>query len=204
MDGEVKHLSICSQIIKIAFLEQFAMDTPEAAIGTYAPDFELPGVDGAVHHLSRYLERFRAVGVVVMCNHCPYVQRYLERLKQLQTEFQSQGFTLIGINANDDRQYPQDSFDQMKRFATERGLNFPYLRDVTQDVARSFGATCTPQVFLLDRQGIIRYSGAIDDSPQDAAAVRQAYLRDAILQLLQTERVEQATTHAIGCSVKWR
>ncbi len=177
------------------------MGTP---INSYAPDFELPGVDEEVHHLARYLEKFRAIGVVFMCNHCPYVQLYLNRLKELQAEFQDQGVTLIGINANDANQYPDDSFENMKAFATNNQLNFPYIRDVAQDVAESFGASQTPEVFLLDQDGKLRYKGLIDDNADDAGAVQVSYLRSAIAQLLSDESVEPTTTDAIGCSIKWR
>lgn len=172
-------------------------------IGDYAPDFELPGVDGTVHHLTQYLQQFRAVGVIIMCNHCPYVQMYLERLKQIQADFGDQAFTLVGINPNDDQQFPEDGFEPMKSFAAEKQLNFPYLRDVTQDVARSFGAERTPQAFLIDQSGVLRYSGGIDDQPQAAAAVQAPYLRDAILQLLAGDEIRLTQTEAIGCSVKW-
>lgn len=173
-------------------------------IGHYAPDFELPGVDDTVHHLARYLEKFQAVGVVIMCNHCPYVHLYLDRLKQIQSDFQSQSFTLIGINANDDQQYPTDSFEKMKTFAQEKSLNFPYLRDVTQEVAQSFAAERTPEIFLIDRSGIICYNGAVDDHPQNPDAVQVNYARDAIAQLLSNQAVVNSATKAIGCSVKWR
>lgn len=173
-------------------------------IGHYAPDFELPGVDDTVHHLARYLEKFQAVGVVIMCNHCPYVHLYLDRLKQIQSDFQSQSFTLIGINANDDQQYPTDSFEKMKTFAQEKSLNFPYLRDVTQEVAQSFAAERTPEIFLIDRSGVICYNGAVDDHPQNPDAVQVNYARDAIAQLLSNQAVVNSATKAIGCSVKWR
>jgi peroxiredoxin len=178
------------------------MEKTGTPIGGYAPDFELPGTDGSVHHLARYLEKFRAVGVIVMCNHCPYVQMYIDRLKQIQSAFQTQSFTLVGINGNDDDL--QNSFEQMKAFATERQLNFPYLRDVTQDVVQSLGATRTPEVFLLDQAGILRYCGSIDDNPQNSQAVQAHYLRDAIVQLLSGTEVTPSFTAAIGCSVKWR
>ncbi|WP_416672728.1 thioredoxin family protein [Egbenema bharatensis] len=174
-----------------------------AVIGHYAPDFELPGTDGSVHHLAKYLQTFRAIGVVIMGNHCPYVQSYLDRLKCIQTEFFHQGVTLIGINPNDDNQCPEDSFDAMKSFVIEHQLNFPYLRDVTQDVAQGFGAKWTPEVFLIDQAGLIRYGGAIDDSPQTPDAVTVRYLRDAIEQLL-AGRGEVGSTTAVGCPVKWR
>jgi peroxiredoxin len=179
------------------------MEKTGTPVGSYAPDFELPGTDGMVHHLARYLETV-AVGVIFMCNHCPYVHLYLNRLKQIQADFQNQGFTLIGINANDDQRYPDDSFENMKRFVAEQQLNFPYLRDVTQDVAKTFGAERTPEAFLIDRSGILRYSGLIDDHAQDPGAVRVNYLRDAIAQLLLNGSVTVPSTHAVGCSVKWR
>jgi len=174
------------------------------AIGGYAPDFELPGIDNSVHHLARYLQKFRAVGVVFMCNHCPYVQLYLARLKEVQAEFTTQGFTLIGINPNDAEQFPADSFDNMKTFGEKHTLNFPYLRDVTQDVAHSFGATKTPQVFLINQAGILCYSGQIDDNPDRPEAVNHAYLRAAIAQILRGTPVTPASTEPIGCSIKWR
>lgn len=179
------------------------MEKTGTPIGSYAPDFELPGIDDKVHHLSRYLERYRAIGVVFMCNHCPYVQLYLDRLIEIQAEFQERGFTLIGINANDAFQYPEDSFENMKILAAHR-LNFPYLRDTTQDVARCFGATKTPEVYLIDNAGIVRYSGGIDDNPQEPEAVRVHYLRDAIACLLQGNTITPESTDAVGCSVKWR
>lgn len=180
------------------------MEMTGTPIGSYAPDFELPGIDDQVHHLARYLEKYRAVGVVFMCNHCPYVRLYLDRLKQIQADFLEQGVTLIGINANDALQYPDDSFENMKVFAEENQLNFPYIRDVTQDVALCFGAQKTPEVFLLDSQGIVCYRGQIDDNANDAKAVQESYLENAIRQLLNKRPVEVSQTEAIGCSLKWR
>lgn len=179
------------------------MEKMSTVIGNYAPDFEIPGIDGSVHHLARYLEQFRAVAVVFMCNHCPYVHRHLDRLKQIQADFQDQGVTLIGINANDADRYPDDSFENMKRFAAEHQLNFPYLRDVTQEVAQSFGAEKTPHVFLLNQDGVLCYSGSVDDSPNDPAAVKVTYLRDAIAQILMNAPIRRTSTEPIGCSVKW-
>lgn len=180
------------------------MEKAGTPIGSYAPDFELPGIDDQVHHLSRYLDKYQAVAVVFMCNHCPYVLLYLDRLKQLQAEFQNQGFTLIGINANDATQYPEDSFENMSLFATTHQLNFPYLRDTTQDVANSFGAKTTPEVFLLDHMGILRYKGGIDDHAQDPEIVKVHHLQNALTALLQGEASTPTSTEAVGCSLKWR
>ncbi|MBI4780587.1 MAG: thioredoxin family protein [Oscillatoriophycideae cyanobacterium NC_groundwater_1537_Pr4_S-0.65um_50_18] len=180
------------------------METMSTSIGSYAPDFELPGTDHTVHHLTRYLEKFRAVGVVIICNHCPYVRLYVDRLQQIQADFQDQGFTLVAINGNDEQRYPEDGFEPMKAFAAEQQLNFPYLRDITQDVVRSFGAKHTPEVYLLDRLGIIRYQGAIDDNPQNPQAVERDYFRWAIEQLLEDKEISVNSTESVGCSVKWR
>jgi peroxiredoxin len=174
------------------------------AIGSYAPDFELPGTDGSVHHLTSYRETYRAIGVIILCNQCPSVQMYLDRLKQIQAEFQPQGVSLVGINANDEQRCPEDSYEQMQKFAISQALNFPYLRDMTQDVVRSFGASTTPEAYLIDRAGVLRYRGAIDDNPQNPAAVRQAYLKTAIAQLLSGQPIQTDVTQAIGSSVKWR
>jgi peroxiredoxin len=180
------------------------MEALGTAIGGYAPDFELPGTDGSVHHLARYLEKYQAIGVVFICNHCPYVQFYIDRLKQLQTEFGPQGFTLIGINPNDAEQYPADGYEEMQAFVEAKGINFPYLRDMTQDVAQTFGAEKTPHVFLLNREGVLCYAGAIDDNAQDAGLVEQRFLRTAIAQILSGQAIQPTATVPVGCSVKWR
>jgi peroxiredoxin len=180
------------------------MEALGTAIGSYAPDFELPGTDGSVHHLARYLEKYRAVGVVFMCNHCPYVQMYIDRLKGLQQQFADRGFTLIGINPNDAEQFPEDGFEQMKEFVASRGVNFPYLRDVTQDVAQTFGAEKTPHVFVVDQRGVLRYGGAIDDNAQEPQAVGKTFLQDAIEQVLMGQMPQSPETRPVGCSVKWR
>lgn len=179
------------------------MEIEKVPVGSYAPDFELRGVDGEVHHLSRYRESHQAVVVVFMCNHCPYVQAYLERLKTIQSDY-APSVTLIGINSNDERQFPEDSFERMKGLYQEKGLNFPYLRDSTQDVAQAFGAERTPEVFVIDAQGVIRYTGRIDDNAQDATQVSSSDLRQALDQWLASGTISVAATEAVGCSVKWR
>ena len=176
-------------------------DTP---IGSYAPDFELRGIDDEVHHLARYLDKFRAVGVVFMGNHCPCVQLYIERLKKLQASFHHTGFTLIGINPNDPTQDSQESFDNMKSFGVRGSFNFPYLYDSTQDVTRSFGAQKTPMVFLVDDKGIVRYKGGIDDNAQKPEAVQMQYLWDAASALLAGSVIDPTSTEPCGEEVKWR
>jgi peroxiredoxin len=181
-----------------------ALETINTPVGSYAPDFELPGIDKQVHHLRRYLESFRAVGVILMSNHCPYVKLYVERLKSIQTEFYKQGFTLIGVNGNDASQIPTESFENMKAFAADRKLNFPYLWDSTQDVTRSFGASKTPMAFLIDKDGILRYKGLIDDYPQDPLAVKRHFLKAAIASLIQGKEIFPKETEPVGTALVWR
>jgi peroxiredoxin len=173
-------------------------------IGSYAPDFELPGIDNQVHHLSRYLGKFRVVGVISLCNDCPDVRLYLERLKNIQSEFALENFTLIGINATCAKQQPQQCLDAMRNFACSNQINFPYLWDSTQDVSRCFGADKIPTAFLIDANGIVRYRGQIDDNPQQAEAVRLHYFKDAIASLLQGKTIHTKQTDTVGTPLIWR
>ncbi|GAA6614443.1 thioredoxin family protein [Scytonema sp. NUACC26] len=170
-------------------------------VGSYAPDFELPGIDGQVHHLSRYLEKFRAVGVISMSNHCPYVELYVDRLKNIQAEFGSLGFTLIGMNGSDLTTEPSETFAQMQAFAKAKNLNFPYLWDSTQEVTRSFGTSTTPMAFLINAEGVVCYKGQIDDRPQNPEFVEQHYLKQAIAYLLKGQEILLTETEPNGTSV---
>jgi peroxiredoxin len=180
------------------------MKTHCNSVGNYAPDFELPGIDKQVYHLGRYLENYQAIAVVFMGNSCPYVNGYIDRLKKLQTEFAGNGCTLVGINSNDSQGTLEESFEAMSSFAKKNHLNFPYLRDPTQDVAKSFGVEVIPQVFLLDSQAVIRYIGKIDDCPESPDSVKIPYLRNSITALLTTEEIEPTYTKPVGSPIKWR
>lgn len=180
------------------------LETINTPVGSYAPDFELPGIDNQVHHLSRYLEKFRAVGVIAMCNDCHYVSLYLDRLKNIQAEFAKNGFTLIGMNGSSATQQLTESCDQMKAFAQRHQLNFPYLWDSTQDVTRSFGASKTPMSFLVDSNGIVRYKGQIDNHPQNPLCLGEDYLRNAIAALFKGQAIKVPETEPIGTSLIWR
>ncbi|MBD2343093.1 thioredoxin family protein [Anabaena subtropica] len=180
------------------------LETTNTSVGGYAPDFELPGIDNQVHHLSRYLGNFRAVGVISLCNYCPYVNLYLDRLKGIQEEFAADGFILIGINASDITGPSWSSLDRMKAFAQDHELHFPYLWDSTQEVSRSFGATKTPMAFLIDSHGILRYRGQIDNHPQEPSSLGEDYLRNAIAALFKGEEIPVPETEPVGTSLIWR
>jgi peroxiredoxin len=172
-------------------------------IGDRATPFTLPGVDGKTHVLQDYLGD-RVVALIFSCNHCPYVRAWEDRMVAIQGAYADRGFQLLAINSNDDAKYPEDSFDKMAERAGEKRFNFPYLRDGTQEVARAYGAQRTPEVFLFDREGVLRYHGAIDDNYEDPAAVRRHYLREALDAVLEDRDPPVSDTAPVGCTVKWK
>ncbi|MBE9170647.1 thioredoxin family protein [Pleurocapsales cyanobacterium LEGE 06147] len=180
------------------------MKADKNPVGSYAPDFELPGIDRQVYHLGRYRENFQAIGVVFIGNNCSYVNGYIDRLKQIQAEFACCSFTLVGINSNDTDSTLEETFEAMNSFAEQNQLNFPYLRDPTQDVAKSFGARVIPEVFLLDSDAVIRYAGRIDDSLESADEVQISYLRNSIAALLAEKEIDPSYTEPVGSPIQWR
>src|SRR5512140_2068599 len=134
-----------------------------SSIGSQCPDFDLPGTDGAKHSLASFAPAEILV-VIVSCNHCPYVVAYEERIVALSRDYANKGVRLVAINANDVARYPEDGMPAMIARATERGFDFPYLRDDAQSVARALGARFTPEVFVFDRARKLRYHGRIDDN----------------------------------------
>jgi peroxiredoxin len=172
-------------------------------IGEKAIPFNLPGVDGKEHSLGQYVGKY-AVVVIFSCNHCPYVRAWEDRMVQVQNEYANRGVQLIAINSNDAAKYPDDSFARMKERAGEKKFTFPYLHDETQETAHAYGAERTPEVFLFDRGGTLRYHGAIDDNYDDPAAVKRRYLRDALDAVLAEKSISEAETRPVGCTIKWK
>jgi peroxiredoxin len=171
-------------------------------LGTTAPTFDLPGVDGRDHTLDEYADADLLV-LVQSCNHCPYVQAWEGRLKAIQADYVDQGVRLVAISSNDADAYPEDSFEQMRRRSAEQSFNFDYLYDEEQEIARTLGSERTPEVFLFDRDRRLVYHGAIDDSRDDRAVTRN-YLRDALDAVLAGRTPELAETPPVGCTVKWK
>lgn len=171
-------------------------------IGSPAPDFSLPGTDGKTHTLNS-LSGGKAIVLNFTCNHCPYAQAYEDRFMALVREFSSKGVSFAAINPNDDQRYPDDSFEKMKTRAATRGFNFLYLRDATQQVARAYGAVCTPHLFVI-AAGKVVYEGRIDDNWKDPAAAKHHDLRDAIMAVLAGKPVPTPNTNPMGCSIKWK
>lgn len=173
-------------------------------VGDKATGFNLKNTDGKFVSLSDYPDA-KGFTVIFTCNHCPYAQAYQDRIIELDKKYKAKGYPVIAISSNDPEIVPEDSYDNMVLRAKEKKYTFPYLFDETQDVCRKYGATRTPQVFLLEKKGsdlILQYTGAIDDNSQDASKVTAPYLTNAIDALLAGITPEPSFTKAIGCGIK--
>lgn len=175
-------------------------------IGDKVEDFRLLNVDGRYVSMSDYVD---AEGFILIfsCNHCPYVVAYEDRMIELHNEFAPKGFPVIAINPNDSIAQPQDSYSLMQVRAMEKNFPFPYVLDADQSVYPKFGATRTPHVFLVKRDGSdlrLAYIGAIDDNYQDAGAVEVRYLANAIHAVKNGKTPDPTVTRAIGCTIKTR
>ena len=133
-----------------------------------------------------------------------FVRAWEDRMIKIQSDYAAKGVQFIAINANDAQKYPDDSFPKMKERASEKGFNFPYLYDETQEIARAYGAERTPEVFLFDKNGTLRYHGAIDDNYDDPSAVQSQYLREALDAVLADQAPPTAQTPPVGCTIKWK
>ena len=179
------------------------MATNTLKIGSTAPDFSLPGIDGKKYLLNSFKEK-KALIIIFSCNHCPYVQAYEDRIMQIQKEYQSKGVEVIAINSNEDKGYPEDSFENMKKRAAKQKFNFLYLRDEDQSVARAYDATHTPEIFLFDANRKLAFHGKIDDNWQEPNKVQNHYLRNALEELLAGKEISVPETFTIGCTIKWK
>lgn len=173
-------------------------------IGDIATDFKLKNIDGSFKSLSDYPDA-KGFAVIFTCNHCPYSKAYENRIVAIDKEYKKKGYPVIAINPNNPELYPEDSFSNMKIRAKKKGFTFPYLMDENQDIYPQYGATKTPHVFLLKKENnanVVKYIGAIDDNHQDANAVKNHFLKDALDALIDNKEIERKTTVAIGCSIK--
>ena len=172
-------------------------------VGTEAPPFSLPGVDGETRSLDSFSDAQLLV-VVFTCNHCPYAIASEDRLIELQRDYADRGVQIVAINPNDAVNYPDDSFDKMKERAAAKGFNFPYLRDESQDVARAYDAACTPDIFVFDRDRKLLYNGRIDDNWQQPARITRNDLREVLDAALEGKTVDFQHVASMGCSIKWK
>lgn len=176
-------------------------------VGDYAKDFELKSVDGSTVSMAKYPDA-KGFMVIFTCNTCPYAKMYEDRIISLHNDYASKGFPVIAINPNDPGKSPGDSFAEMKTRANNEGFTFPYAMDESQEITRTYGATRTPHVFVLKKEGggkyKVAYIGAIDNNYKDPKAANEKYVRSAVDALLSGKSVSTNTTKAIGCSIKWQ
>lgn len=184
----------------------FAGKAPYYELGDLVKNFTLKNVDGKMVSLSDYKDK---AGVIVIfdCNTCPFSKAYNDRIIGLNKRYASKGFPVVTINSNNPDQSPGDSFSEMASVAKKKNYDFPYLVDESQDVAKSFGATNTPHVFVLQNESQnfkVAYIGTIDNNSRDASAATKKYVEDAVDALLANKPVPLSKTKAIGCGIKWK
>jgi len=177
--------------------------TPNIEANSACPDFELPGLDGKQYTLSDFADKELLVALFI-CNHCPYVQAIEDRYINLSQEMTARGVQFIGICSNDAKDYPEDSFERLKERWELKKYGFPYLHDESQSVAKSFGAVCTPDIFLYNKERKLIYRGRLDDSWKDATAVKKQDLKNALLAALEGANSIDEQVPSMGCSIKWK
>jgi peroxiredoxin len=173
-------------------------------LGTQAPSFSLLGVDGTTISLDHF-SGDKALVVVFLCNHCPYVKHIAPELAKLSSEYMAKEVGFVGINSNDTEKYPEDSLEKMVEEAQMRGYEFPYLLDADQSVAQAYHAACTPDIFVFDADRRLVYRGQIDDSrPKNDKPLNGADLRAALDAILDGRPIPEPQKPSIGCNIKWK
>lgn len=170
-------------------------------IGQKVENFSLRNVDNKIVQLDDF-NGSKAYIIVFTCNHCPYAKMYERRIINLAKNYRKEGIALIAINPNDPDVVPEDSFEAMVALANKKEYPFPYLFDEKQEIYPRFGASRTPQVYLLDKNKILKYSGAIDDFPKDESGVQIKYLENAIKAVQNQKDPDPSITKSVGCSIK--
>lgn len=177
--------------------------TPEISIGWQASPFTLPDANGKTHSFEQLMGE-NGLLVAFICNHCPYVKAIGHRLAEDARHLQQEGINVVAINSNDFIQYPADSPENMKRFLIEYGIDFPYLVDEDQTVARSYDAVCTPDFFGLNRDGKLQYRGRLDDARLDSDTERTPELLIAMRRIAESGIGPAEQIASMGCSIKWK
>ena len=167
-----------------------------------APDFTLLGIDDKKHSLEDYTNH-KGLLVVFMCNHCPYVKAKIDAIKEVHEKFKDD-IALVGINSNDSIKYPDDSFESMKIVAKEKGIKFDYLGDETQEIAKKYGAVCTPDPFLFDSERKLIFHGRIDNAMNPLETATEKTMINKIQRFLDGKKIEKSFDPSIGCSIKWK
>ena len=200
----MKTIKLILSLICVVALVSF--ENPPYEIGDAVSDFKLKNVNGKMVSLSDYNDQKGAI-VIFDCNTCPYSRAYNDRIIELNSKYSSKGFPVITINPNNPEISPGDSFKEMASMAKKKNYTFPYLQDETQQVTHSFGATNTPHVFVLKKNGQnfnVAYIGTIDNNSRDGSAATKKYVEEAVDALLENKSIPTTRTKAIGCGIKWK
>lgn len=204
----MKTIKIFAFVLLAGLASAFTYKNMDAAagykVGDIATDFSLKNIDNKKVALKDFKDA-KGYIVIFTCNHCPYAQAYEDRIIALDKKYKKQGYPVIAINPNNPEKQKDDSFDLMKVRAKEKGFTFPYLLDEGQKIYPQYGATKTPHVYILQKTSKgnqVKYIGAIDDNYDDAKAVKQKYVENAVDALLKNKEVAVKETKAIGCSIK--
>lgn len=176
--------------------------TPPGELGMKCPDFHLPSVDGKAYQMMDFANG-NPIVFMFICNHCPYVKAIEDRLIQLGHDLKNEKINVVGICSNDELSYPDDAFINLKKRFFEKEYSFTYLHDKTQEVAKSFGAVCTPDFFIFDRDLKLAYRGRLDDSWKDPSAVTKRELYEAAMTLKKEKKIPKDQVSSMGCSIKW-
>ena len=172
-------------------------------LGTLAPDFHLKNVLDDSSISPHTYAKDQAFVTAFICNHCPYVKAKVEAIKEIHNKFNDK-IAVVGINSNDPINYPDDNFDNMKKVASEKDIKFDYLVDETQEIAKKYGATCTPDPFLFDQEGKLIFHGRIDDAMNPEQTATEKTMIINIEKMLSNEKIEKDFDPSIGCSIKWK
>jgi peroxiredoxin len=167
-----------------------------------AKDFRLLGTDGKTYSLVDFADA-KGLVIVFTCNHCPYAQAAWPVLIDLAQNYQEKGIQFVAINPNDPVRYPEDSFEKMKDLVSEWGIDFPYLWDETQKVAKKYKAQCTPDIYVFNKNRTLFYHGRINDNWQNPDQVTEENLKDALEELLGGKLLPEHQPPSMGCSIKW-
>ncbi len=174
-------------------------------LGTKAPDFLLPATNFNTNFNFAECKGQKGTLVMFICNHCPFVVHLIDEIVMIANDYRVQGIGIVAISSNDIINYPQDAPDKMADFALENKIEFPYLYDETQEVAKAYDAACTPDFYLFDSQDKLVYRGQIDDSrPGNEIPVSGSDLRNAIDSIIYNRHLNEIQKPSIGCNIKWR
>ena len=169
--------------------------------GQKAPDFNLIGIDGKLYSLNDF--NSKTLLIIFICNHCPFVKARIKDIIDLQSHFNKDELRIVGINSNDPN-YEEEGFENMKKFSKEYKVNFPYLIDETQEIAKTYGAVCTPDPYLFDGEKRLVFHGKINDANNPDSKPTVDIMKENIQKVLRDEKIVKDFDPSIGCSIKWK